>query len=263
MNFSIYNLALSQVLRFLLRAVAVILGYVGVTTEVQSELVEVTIFIVTPILLALLAEGYSYIQSRYIPPIINEALKSAPETPVSLVIERGKQKVNHPNYKSLSLLIVFSLVLTACPARSDLVKAFKASEQLAVTTETAALAIGDLYQGKVISFEQKEKLISKMRIIATNGRRFHTEVSALAAIYKTKLPDEKISALDVLFNSEVIAPFLEVLLEAGALSKEASQRVFLVLAVLRTAVLTISNAFGKRLSDSRSYQFYKENSAYA
>lgn len=260
----VYRIILTQGIKFLLRSVALYLGYIGVSVGDQNKFVEVSTPLVFGIVVALGVELWCYLEKKGLPVIIREALAAHPNTPLDEVVTRAKKKSKFvPSIKHLSLLIIFSLFLTACPARSDLVKAFKASEQLAVNTETAALAIGDLYQGKVITFEQKESLIAKLRIIAINGKRFHAEVKALAGIYKSKLPDEKISALDIMFNSEVITPFLEILLDAKVLSKEASQKVFLVLAVLRTAVLTISNAFGKRLSYSVSYEFYKENSVYA
>lgn len=149
-----------------------------------------------------------------------------------------------------------------CPSRGDVKKAFNLSRDISLYGKQATVAVGDLYEGKVISYEQKELYVSYLRQIQEKGEAFFNQVDALAKVYKTKLPDEEIGALDIFFNQEIIAPLVAILVDAGKLSKDKAQAVFAAVAVLKQAILFIANSFGKSNSNAVSFTFYKENQLY-
>src|SRR5262249_39683712 len=139
------------------------------------------------------------------------------------------------------LIVVLGVLLTACPSESDIKKAYNTSALIANYTETAAHTIGDLYTARIIGYETKENLIRKLRLVAAGGRRFQTEIDALYDVYKRALPDAQVNALDIMFNREVIAPFVDILTEAGVLSKDASGQILTAVVLLKSAILTVAN----------------------
>lgn len=160
----------------------------------------------------------------------------------------------------LCILVLVSLFMTACPRQKDIKEAFKASRQIAHYTGTAADTVADLYKAGVIDFGQKEKLITKLKAVRDNGKRFHATVEAIYQQYKNDLPDKELNALDIVFNRDVIAPLIDLLTEAGLLSESASQTVLTALVFLKQAVLMIANLFGQlRPGASASFNFYLEN----
>jgi hypothetical protein len=174
------------------------------------------------------------------------------------VLPNRRRKVST---KTLSIFLAGSLLctMTACPQRSDLVKAFNASEKIASYTEIGARAVGDLFEAKVIDYETKEKLVAKLKIVARNGRRFHETLVAIKAQYGATLPDREVNALDIVFNRDVIAPLADLLTETGLLSENASSQILTALVFLKSAVLTVAKLFGQlRPNQSASYEFYKQ-----
>lgn len=157
----------------------------------------------------------------------------------------------------LTILCLVSLFCAACPKQSDFVRAYRASTRVAGATEQAAVAVGDLYRAGVIDYATKEKLVEKLRLVERGGRAFHHSIDAVRASFGNRLPDDQASALDTLFNREVIAPFLDLLTTAGTLSENTAQKIFLAIAVIRQLVLTVANLFGQLRSGSASYEFYQ------
>lgn len=64
MNNLIYQIAISQVVRFLLRLVAVYLPLIGIDINTGNALVDQTTAIVTSMILVLIAEGLGYLERR-------------------------------------------------------------------------------------------------------------------------------------------------------------------------------------------------------
>jgi hypothetical protein len=160
----------------------------------------------------------------------------------------------------LTILILASLFLTACPKAKDIKTAFKASASIAKYTGTAAQTVGELYTAGVIDYATKERLIAKLRVVAENGKRFHQEVEAVYQMYKNALPDKELNALDIIFNRDVIAPLVDLLTDAGLLSPNAGAQVLTALIFLKQAVLTVADLFGKlRPGQSASFKFYLEH----
>lgn len=93
---NIYYLVLAQILRHFFTALAGVLLTVGVTVEMQNELVETTVTIIVPILLLLLSQGWSFFQKRYLPLLFKTALQAPPTETVKFVRWMAKQKTRTP-----------------------------------------------------------------------------------------------------------------------------------------------------------------------
>lgn len=158
---------------------------------------------------------------------------------------------------ALVVIATFALGMTACPAKSDIEKAYNISENISITIETAADNVAALYTAGVISFELKETLIKRLRQARDGGKRFHAEVDALYAVYKSKLPDEKIGFLDVALNAGVVQPFTDILVDIKVLSPAAQQKVLAAIVLARQAIVTLINLFVRaRGRTSANYEFY-------
>jgi len=157
----------------------------------------------------------------------------------------------------LAAILIYSLIfVTACPTKSNLETAFNQSARVANLAETSALTVADLYKAGVINLETKDKIASKLRLVVDNGKKFHKALSKIAEKYKgnvNNLSSADKSALDLLFNQEVIAPFAEILTELRVLPENTAKQILTAIALLKTAILTISNIFGQ---GSFSYKFY-------
>ena len=85
MKTEIYGKVIGQVIRFLLRAAAVYLAFVDVTPSDQNMLVEVTVQIVMPVILAGFAEGWSWAVKRLDAEIKRRAVKAEAGTPIGVI----------------------------------------------------------------------------------------------------------------------------------------------------------------------------------
>jgi hypothetical protein len=159
----------------------------------------------------------------------------------------------------LCLALIYSLVMvTACPSRSKLERAFNESARVAQLAETAARTTGDLYQAGILSLEAKDRIAASLGQVVTNGKQFHQLLVGLKNQYGDRLDNAPASALqhlDLVFSTQVIAPFLEILRNVGALPAATAQNLMVVLAVLKTAIMTVAGVFG---SGSASHRFYTE-----
>lgn len=93
---NIYFLVLAQALRFGIRFLAAYLAYVGVTSDMQSELVEIIVTQVTPVILLVISEGWSYLQKRYFPELLKTAIEMHPQSSVDAVKIRAKNRSKAP-----------------------------------------------------------------------------------------------------------------------------------------------------------------------
>lgn len=157
----------------------------------------------------------------------------------------------------LAAIVIYSLIfVTACPTKSNLEQAFNQSARVANLAETSALTVADLYRAGVINLETKDKIAKSLRLVVDNGKRFHEVLSKIKEKYKGDVNNfsaEDKSALDLIFNQEVIAPFAEILTELRVLPENAAKQILTAIALLKTAILTVSNIFGH---GSLSYKFY-------
>lgn len=151
----------------------------------------------------------------------------------------------------------------ACPSKKTIADGFKASSKISQTGFQATVAVGDLYQSKIISFETKEKLVKALRVVQTNGERFNKVLSELKERYGKDVPQDEIKALDVFFSQNIIAPFVEVLVEAGTLTAATAEKVYLAIAALKQIVFTVSNIFGQTLAESVSFNAVQNREVFA
>lgn len=162
----------------------------------------------------------------------------------------------------LAALVISSLLIVSACKPATLEKAYKASAQIASYTERAAIAVGDLYDYGVITYDQKERIAAKLRLIVTNGKRFHNTVKSIAEQTKNNPSANDFSALDVMFNDEVIKLLSELVTEIGLLSKDRAKLVFAAIAVLRQLILTIAGGFAELAPvyklESQSAEFYRK-----
>lgn len=93
---NIYYLTIAQILRFAFRFVAGLLIYVGVAYDMQNELVETMITQITPTVVLLIVEGWSYLQKRYFPVLFETALRANPTYSVNHVQRMAKDRSNAP-----------------------------------------------------------------------------------------------------------------------------------------------------------------------
>lgn len=89
----VYAAVIAQILRHLLTAGAVLLAKFGVDNDLQNELVETTIFIIVPVLLAFAAQWFGYLQKRFLPILLEKARQADPETPVTELKQQAAQEV--------------------------------------------------------------------------------------------------------------------------------------------------------------------------
>lgn len=154
----------------------------------------------------------------------------------------------------LSLLIIYSLLLvTACPSKGALEKAFNQSANIGKLASASAVTVGDLYKAGVISLETKDQIAEKLAQIVTSGTQVHGVIKALAEKYKGQVDnitaDER-NNLDLLFSREIVEPFLAILTSLKLLSPNTAKQILVAVALLRSAIMTVTGVFG---SGSASY----------
>lgn len=116
--------------------------------------------------------------------------------------------------RSLALLLLVSLLTTACPSQSDLTRAAKASNELAHDVVLAEKAVGAVFKADRISRDAKDRYAAALKSIATNGKRFNNSLVELDKKYpegKTP-PPETLQFLRENWR-EVSAPFAALLAE--------------------------------------------------
>ena len=180
---------------------------------------------------------------------------------VQHVGRRRKLSASAKKFSALLLIASFGALLTACPKvkKTDVEKAFAYTERAANYTASAARVVGDLYRANAIDYETKEKIVARLKTVASGIVAFQESVKATRAAFGGEFPDKEINALDVMFNRDVLKPFVEILNETGVLSEKQSAQILSALAFLREAVLYIADFFGKlRPGQSASFDTYRK-----
>lgn len=143
----------------------------------------------------------------------------------------------------ISLLIIGSLILTGCPSRT-IEKAEASSKKLATYANTGVNVTRDLYNEKLLTFEQKNKIADAFIVLAKGGQAFDLAVANAKQQYGQDPPKAAIDALFNTFSSEVVAKFLDVL---SALKVVTDSSAYLaIIESVKAAVLIVASAFGKR-----------------
>lgn len=144
-----------------------------------------------------------------------------------------------------SILIIYSMVmLTACPKEQSIEKAKSSSAKLATYANTGVNITRDLFNEKVISLETKNKIADAFIVLADAGIAFDTAVKRIETVYGTDVPKAEVTKLFEVFDKEVVQAFLAVLETLKLVSDSSAYLV--VIEAVRTAVLTIAEAFDRK-----------------
>lgn len=140
-----------------------------------------------------------------------------------------------------TLLILASLILTACPART-IQKAKSASANLATYANTGVDVTRELYRNNLITLAQKDKIADAFIVLANGGIAFDLAVKNAEQVYGGATPPRReLDALFATFNAEVVAKFLAVLQSLKLVNNTGA--IGTVIESLKTAVLLIAAAF--------------------
>lgn len=94
---NIYSLAIGQIIRFALRALAIYLALGNVLpAEMQNTLIETIITDVTPVILVTVTEIWAWLQKKYFPKLLNTALSAQPDTKLETVKARAALSTKTP-----------------------------------------------------------------------------------------------------------------------------------------------------------------------
>lgn len=154
--------------------------------------------------------------------------------------------------RSRSIALLLAITITAytcsgfaCNKQNTLSQAAEAAKDIGGGTRDVIKAVGDAYQAKLITLEQKDRLADLLIQIAKGGQK------GVAAIEKLQQQGVSIPTLDQkqilnkLFDDEVVSKFLTLLTELGKLSDAQSASIRLALASVRTAIVLLSNKIGR------------------
>ncbi len=142
------------------------------------------------------------------------------------------------------LLLIYSLVmLTACPAKS-IEKAKSSSAKLATYANAGVDLTRDLFRSNFINLATKDKIADGFIVLAKAGQAFDLAVANAEKQYGPDVPKDVIGQLFGTFNAEVVAKFVTVL--AALKLTNVSGNFGAIIETIKTAVLLIAGAFGKR-----------------
>lgn len=144
-----------------------------------------------------------------------------------------------------SLLIIYSLFLTACPKETAVRKAAKASFELSGITLDVINATSKAYDAGIIGLAAKDRLAAAEKKIAAGGKHFNELLTGFMAQSSNNLTADQITILNQIFSNEVVTPFLQILQELGAISLDQVAYLQTAIAALRSAILVISGTFAE------------------
>lgn len=133
---------------------------------------------------------------------------------------------------------------TAC-SESDLQKTAEAAKDIGGEVRDLVDAVGKAYKQNLITLAQKDVFADLLANVARGGQRGVDVIAALQA-KGVKIPDAgQRRELNLIFDDQVIAPFLTFLNEIGKLSDDSAVAIRAALASVRTAILIFSSRVGR------------------
>lgn len=150
-------------------------------------------------------------------------------------------------------LLILALLTGTLPApacnkdetKKSLAVASEAAKDIAGGTRDTIKAVGQAFDKKLITLEQKDKLADLLIAISKGGQKGVAAISALEASGVTELDLNQASALNALFDTEVITPFLDLISELAKLSPSQSAAIRAALSGVRVAILLLSQKIGR------------------
>lgn len=134
-------------------------------------------------------------------------------------------------------------MLTACPTKT-IESAKKQSSRIATYANSGVNITRILFNERVISLTQKDKIANAFIVLAHGGQAFDASVARLEAAYGDKVPMSEIEALFQVFDAQLVGKFLDILRELKVIS--AGNKYAEIIALLTSTVLIIAKAFGKK-----------------
>lgn len=150
----------------------------------------------------------------------------------------------------LSITLTVAVFLSAsafgpCNKQNSLNVAAEAAKDIGGGTRDVIKAVGDAFDKKLITLEQKDRFADILGAIARGGQKGVTAIEALERAGVTTLSGSDAEALSRIFTDEVVAPFLELLTEIGKLSPASSAAIRAALISVRTAIVLLSSKIGR------------------
>lgn len=153
-------------------------------------------------------------------------------------------------YRSAAILLIVAIVSYsnfgfACNKQKTLSVAAEAAKDITGGTRDVIKAVGQAYDQKLITLEQKDHLADILLNIAKGGQRGVAAIDALEKSGVTTLNGPNAEALSKIFTDEVVGPFLQLLTELGKLSDSSSAAIRAALVSVRTAIVLLSAKIGR------------------
>jgi hypothetical protein len=118
---------------------------------------------------------------------------------------------------AVALALGVVLMATACPTKSEIDRAALGSRELAHDVVAVEKTVGTLYATGHISLARKDSYADKLKLIATEGRRFNDSVVELSAQEKAGTLPKNAGALLRQNFAPILAAFNDL---ASGLSKK-------------------------------------------
>ena len=133
----------------------------------------------------------------------------------------------------------------ACGGPKTISVAAEAAKDIGGGVRDTIKAVGDAYDKKLITLEQKDRMADLLGAIAKGGLNGVGAIETLQKSGVTTLTGTNAQVLNTIFSDEVIAPFLQLLTELGKLSASSSAAICAALISVRTAIVLLSSKIGR------------------
>lgn len=152
--------------------------------------------------------------------------------------------------RKIALLLTISLIAYsgygfACNKENTVNQAAEAAKDIGGATRDVIKAVGEAYQAKLITLEQKDKLAGYLKLIAKGGQKGVDKLEQIQKSGGTVITGPDGDILNKIFSDEVVAPFLNLLTDLGKLSDTSSAAIRAALASLRTTIILLSGKIGR------------------
>ena len=152
--------------------------------------------------------------------------------------------------KLISLTLTLAVFLSAsaygpCNKQNSLEAAAEAAKDIGGGTRDVIRAVGEAYDKKLISLEQKDRLADILIAISKGGQK---GVDAIELLHQQGVEDptpDQSRLLMKIFDDDVVAPFLTLLTELGKLSDTQSAAIRAALISVRAAIVLLSSKVGR------------------
>lgn len=152
----------------------------------------------------------------------------------------------------LALICSSVALLAACPKKDALRSAIDASYRLPATTNDLIRQIREGRDRGIISTEQASRFGDLLNKMATAEVVYVDGVKALKAAVDRgdKIDKSKLSGLQLIFDRDIVGPFLDVLSLTKLLSGSQAQLILLAVDAARLLLRTIGGGIGSQLTNA-------------